>query len=193
MLQHPVGVADRLLNLGRGEPRRRMVQVVLVPFDVVEDHRVTCSVLHIARECNTITLGPRADNAARKRGVDDPGDEFVTGGEQVTLCVDRGGDGLVAQPRVAVRQRSAPSDKPGHVGVAEIVELEWRDASAASAVINLRQTCVWKSPLCSGRSLRVVKTKSLGTLPSIRRARAEATDGEIEMVRRDFGVLRLPR
>jgi hypothetical protein len=42
---HAIGVPDRLLDLCGGDPRGRVVEVVLVPLDVVEDHRRSSSAL----------------------------------------------------------------------------------------------------------------------------------------------------
>ncbi len=61
---------------------------------------------------------------------------------QVAVGVDRGGDGLVTESCLDVRQRSPSGDQPGDVGMTEIVKPERRDPSAASAFISLRQTWV---------------------------------------------------
>lgn len=42
----PIGIEERLLDLGGGEPPGRVVEVVLFLLDPVEEHRRSSSVLH---------------------------------------------------------------------------------------------------------------------------------------------------
>ena len=135
----------------------------------------------------------RSDRAAGQGGVDDPGDQLVASGQQVAVGVDRGGDGLVTESGLDVRQRRAAGDQPGDVRVTQVVESERRDAFLRQRLDELAPHVGVEVAVVQRQPVRVVKTKSSAVLPLVRRASTSATAGEIVIVRRDFGVFGFPR